>query len=138
MPRTDPGTSEDLLAELSAWVRLETPTTDASAVNRLMDVAEADLARAGAAITRIPGRDGFGDTLIARTPGDGPPVMVAGHLDTVWSLGTLDGMPYRGERQQGARPRHLRHEGRQLPGLPRRALHPDASACPPPARSPCC
>src|SRR5487761_1902726 len=94
MPRTDPGKSEDLLEELSAWVRLETPTTDASAVNRLMDVAEADLVRAGAAITRIQGRDGFGDTLIARTPGDGPPVMVAGHLDTVWSLGTLDGMPY--------------------------------------------
>src|SRR5487761_2558275 len=94
MPRTDPGKSEDLLEELSAWVRLETPSPDGSAVNRLMDVAEADLARAGAAITRIPGRNGFGATLIARTPGDGPPVMVAGHLDTVWSLGTLDGMPY--------------------------------------------
>ena len=70
MPQTDVGRSEDLLTELSAWVRLETPTTDAAAVNRLMDVAEAELARAGAALTRIPGRDGFGDNLIARTPGD--------------------------------------------------------------------
>jgi glutamate carboxypeptidase len=58
MPATETGTSEDLLAELSAWVKLETPTTDPAAVNRLMDVAEAELTRSGAAITRIPGRDG--------------------------------------------------------------------------------
>ncbi len=94
MPQTDVGRSEDLLTELSAWVRLETPTTDPAAVNRLMDLAEGELARAGAALTRIPGRDGFGDNLLARTPGEGPPVLVAGHLDTVWSHGTLDAMPY--------------------------------------------
>jgi glutamate carboxypeptidase len=94
MPVTQIGTSENLLAELSAWVKMETPTTDGAAVNRLMDVAEADLTRAGAAITRIPGRDGYGDALIARTAGNGKPVLVAGHLDTVWSHGTLDSMPY--------------------------------------------
>jgi glutamate carboxypeptidase len=99
MPQTDVGRSEDLLAELAGWVTLETPTTDAAAVNRLMDVAERELSQAGAELTRIPGRNGFGDNLIARTPqgklsGDGKPVLVAGHLDTVWSHGTLDGMPY--------------------------------------------
>ena len=91
MPQTDVGRSEDLLAELSKWVALETPTTDPTAVNRLMDLAEAELARAGASLTRIPGRDGYGDNLIARTQGEGKPVLVAGHLDTVWSHGTLDG-----------------------------------------------
>jgi glutamate carboxypeptidase len=99
MPATEVGSSEDLLAELSAWVRMETPTTDAASVNALMDVAEGELTRAGAAITRIPGRDGYGDNLIARVPGGHPsrdhkPVLVAGHLDTVWSHGTLDTMPY--------------------------------------------
>ena len=94
MPLTNVGCSEDLLAELSAWVRQETPTTDGEAVNRLMDVAEGELSRAGAAITRIPGREGHGDNLIARTPGQGKPILVAGHLDTVWSHGTLDSMPY--------------------------------------------
>jgi glutamate carboxypeptidase len=103
MPATDVGRSEDLLAELESWVRIETPTTEPAAVNRLMDRAEADLAQAGAALTRIPGRDGFGDMLIARTAGAGKPVVIAGHLDTVWSLGTLDVMPYRldGEKAYG-------------------------------------
>jgi hypothetical protein len=31
MPQTDVERSEDLLDELSAWVRLETPTTDPAA-----------------------------------------------------------------------------------------------------------
>jgi len=103
MPQTQIGASEDLLAELAGWVRTETPTTDAAAVNRLMDRAEADLGEVGASITRIPGRDGFGDNLVARTPGQGKPVMIAGHLDTVWSHGTLDTMPYRvdGDRAHG-------------------------------------
>lgn len=105
MPQADPGTSENMLAELAGWVRLETPTTDAAAVNRLMDVAQAGLAGAGATVTRIPGRDGFGDCLIARSrPGSAEkPVFVAGHLDTVWSTGTLTTMPYRvdGDRAYG-------------------------------------
>ncbi|HVZ09264.1 M20 family metallopeptidase [Rhodopila sp.] len=94
MPSTEVGSSMDLLTELAEWVKLETPTTDAASVNRLMDVAEAELTQAGAAITRIPGRDGFGDNLIARTEGSGQPILVSGHLDTVWSLGTLAQMPY--------------------------------------------
>lgn len=86
--------SQGLLAELAVWVRLETPTTDAAAVNHLMDLAEADLAGAGADLTRVPGRDGYGDNLIARTPGTGRPILVAGHLDTVWPRGTLAKMPF--------------------------------------------
>ena len=107
MPQTEVGRSEDLLGELAGWVKLETPTTEASAVNRLMDIAEAELVRAGAVLTRIPGRDGFGDNLIARVasagPGDARPIVIAGHLDTVWALGTLDVMPYRvnGETAHG-------------------------------------
>jgi len=108
MPSADVGSSEDLLAELASWVRLETPTTDAAAVNGLMDVAERDLAQAGAALTRVAGTAGFGDSLIARTPGPGrspalKPILVAGHLDTVWARGTLNKMPYHvnGEKAHG-------------------------------------
>jgi glutamate carboxypeptidase len=110
MPQTETGRSEDLLAELAEWVKIESPTTDAAAVNRVMDLAEAELARAGASITRIPGRDGYGDNLIARTsvPPGAPGaanghILVAGHLDTVWDVGTLDTMPFRvdGEKAHG-------------------------------------
>jgi len=103
MPATDVGRSEDLLAELESWVRIETPTTEPAAVNRLVDRAAAELAQAGAALTRIPGSNGFGDMLIARTQGEGKPVVIAGHLDTVWALGTLDVMPYRldGDKAHG-------------------------------------
>ncbi|MBS0562234.1 MAG: M20 family metallopeptidase [Proteobacteria bacterium] len=108
MPHTEIGSSEALLDELSEWVKLETPTTDPAAVNRLMDVAEAGLGGAGAAIERIPGRDGFGDNLIARMrqkhhAPDARPVLVAGHLDTVWAEGTLARMPFKvnGEKAHG-------------------------------------
>jgi glutamate carboxypeptidase len=95
MPATRIGSSEALLEELRGWVEIETPTTDPAAINRLMDRAEAELRAAGAVVERIPGRDGFGDQLVARTPegfarGNGRPVLVAGHLDTVWDHGTLE------------------------------------------------
>ena len=115
MPQTNTGTAEDLLAELAEWVKIESPTTHAASVNRVMDLAEADLTRAGTDITRIPGRDGYGDNLIARIsasrgamPGSAPAsgnghILVAGHLDTVWDIGTLETMPFRvdGERAHG-------------------------------------
>lgn len=104
MPQTEIGTSERLLEELRGWVELETPTTAPAAVNRLTDRAEAELRGVGAAVTRIPGRDGFGDNLIARTPGEGPAIVVAGHLDTVWGLGTLRTMPFRVEGEQAHGP----------------------------------
>ncbi len=94
MPKTPLAGSEELLGELRTWVELETPTTEPASVNRLMDIAERDLRAAGADLRRIPGRDGYGDNLLARTPGQGKPVFVAGHLDTVWSLGTLQAMPF--------------------------------------------
>ncbi|WP_426959567.1 M20 family metallopeptidase [Muricoccus radiodurans] len=103
MPVTKIGTSEALLEELRGWVLQETPTTDPAAVNALMDKAEAGLREAGAIVTRIPGRDGYGDNLIARTPpslasGNARPVVIAGHLDTVWDHKTLDtSMPWKVE-----------------------------------------
>ena len=104
MPQTAIASANVLLDELAGWVRLETPTTDAVAVNRLMDLAERDLAEAGAAITRFPGRDGFADNLVARGPGQGKPILMVGHLDTVWSHGTLAAMPFRVEGEQAHGP----------------------------------
>jgi glutamate carboxypeptidase len=97
MPQSEIGASQQLLDELAQWVRLETPTTDAARVNALMDVAMARLAEAGATITRIAGRDGYGDHVIARVnekPGV-KPILIAGHLDTVWDVGAFGSTLFR-------------------------------------------
>jgi len=110
MPATQIGTSEALLEELCGWVLQETPTTDPAAINALADRAEAALREAGAEVERIPGRDGYGDTLVARTPvnpahGNRPPILIAGHLDTVWDHGTLtSSMPWKVEGEKAFGP----------------------------------
>ncbi len=99
MAQTVTASAQTLLEGLAAWVRMETPTTHPDMVNRLMDLAEADLTAAGAVVERHQGTGGFGDTLVARTPGrdapDGRAGLIAGHLDTVWDPGTLAAMPFR-------------------------------------------
>ena len=87
MPQVDIADSVRLLSELERWVRMETPTTEPARVNALMDVAAGELSGVGIALERIPGRDGFGDNLIARVNVDvgRKPILIAGHLDTVWS-----------------------------------------------------
>jgi glutamate carboxypeptidase len=86
------------LKELRAWVECESPTWDAAAVNRMCVLVSRYLTRIGAKITRIEGRDGFGDCLRAHFPhprGDQPGILILGHLDTVHPLGTLGRLPWR-------------------------------------------
>jgi len=94
-PNALPLETEALLAGLRAWVEAESPTYDAAAVNRMMDIAARDLAVAGARIERIPGRMGYGDCVRARFPQkalgggeDGPGILLLAHLDTVHPVGT--------------------------------------------------
>ncbi len=107
MDPTDlPFDSQTMLNGLRPWVECESPTWDAAAVNRMMDLASADLAAMGAVIDRIPGTMGLGDCVRARFGGgttDGPGVLVMAHLDTVHPIGTLEKLPFRqdGERCYG-------------------------------------
>jgi glutamate carboxypeptidase len=84
-------TTEGLLAALHDWVEIESPTNDAAGVNRVADHAEGLLRGIGAAIERTPGRDGYGDILIGRVPGEveGPGLLLLGHMDTVHQRGTF-------------------------------------------------
>ena len=94
-----PFDAEAMLAGLKPWVECESPTYDASAVNRMMDLAAYDLA-ASAMVERIPGRMGFGGSLRARIPHADtgkPGILIAGHLDTVHPVGTLEVLPFRRE-----------------------------------------
>jgi glutamate carboxypeptidase len=88
-----------MLARLKPWIECESPTFDVPSVNRMMNLASIDLARLGAIIERIPGKDGFADCLLAHLPhpdrGKAPGILIMGHLDTVHPIGTLDVLPFR-------------------------------------------
>ncbi|MDD9876591.1 MAG: M20/M25/M40 family metallo-hydrolase [Magnetovibrio sp.] len=97
--------AEEIAAGIAEWARIESPSTDAAAVNRMMDIAEDAMRSMGADIERVPGADGRGDAVRAHFPwGEGPGILVLGHLDTVHLVGTLDGaLPVRrdGDRLYG-------------------------------------
>jgi glutamate carboxypeptidase len=99
-PAKLPFDSEAMLLGLRAWVECESPTWDAAAVNRMLDLAARDMAIMGAAIERIAGRQGFGGCVRARFPhprhGE-PGILIAGHLDTVHPVGTLEKLAWRRE-----------------------------------------
>src|SRR5690606_1499788 len=97
-PKNLPFNSEEMLAGLKPWIECESPTYDAAAVDRMMDLAAYDLAAAGAEIERIPGRMGFGGSVRARFPHKNfgsPGILISGHLDTVHPIGTLKVNPSR-------------------------------------------
>ena len=97
-PANLPFDSEVMLQGLRAWVECESPTWDASAVNRMLDLAARDMAIMGASIEPIAGRQGFGGCIRARFPhrkqGE-PGILIAGHLDTVHPVGTLQKLAWR-------------------------------------------
>jgi glutamate carboxypeptidase len=93
-PRID---AKEILEGIRTWVEIETPSTDAAAVNVLVDKVCRDLAALGARVERVPGRDGKGDHVRARSHwgGDGPGIVLVSHLDTVWEKGTLARKPFK-------------------------------------------
>lgn len=102
-PRMNPATIDldvdRILAGLRPWVECESPTFDAAAIGRMMDIASRDLALLGASIERIPGRMGYGDCVRARFGHGGtqPGILVLAHLDTVHPIGTLKMLPWKRE-----------------------------------------
>ncbi|ETX28569.1 M20/M25/M40 family metallo-hydrolase [Roseivivax isoporae] len=95
-----PFDTDEMLEGLRPWIETESPTFDAAAVNRMMDVVQHELAALGAITERIPGRLGLGDSVRATMPhpraGQGG-ILLLGHLDTVHPVGTLARLPFRRE-----------------------------------------
>jgi glutamate carboxypeptidase len=86
-----------MLKMLGELVRLESPTEDPAAVNRCVALLEGWIKASGGKSRRST-QKAAGDLLVGRF---GPvrsatkPLMLLGHLDTVWPLGTLRKMPFR-------------------------------------------
>ena len=90
--------------KLHDWIRhlvaIESPSDDKRAVDRCVDAVVEMATELGGRVRRHRQRT-FGDVLELRFGGSGKaerklaPVMLLGHLDTVWPLGTLRSMPFR-------------------------------------------
>jgi len=109
---TPPGfDAAEIIASIRAWIEIESPTDNAAGIAAMSDRIERDYRSIGAAVERIPGRDGFGDHLLVtdarHCPGaaaDGLGILVLSHYDTVHPVGVLDGpLPCRieGDRLYG-------------------------------------
>ena len=87
-PKIDP---QEVLEGIVEWIKIESPSHDAKAVNLMVDKVEGQFRDLGLVLERIPGRDGFGDILEARTPwGEGRGILVLAHLDTVHPIGSIE------------------------------------------------
>jgi len=86
----------EMLETIDALVRLESPSTDKAAVDRCGAALAKILRRAGADVEMLP-QSMRGDHVRARVAGSGRRVLLLGHFDTVWPIGTLARMPLRRE-----------------------------------------
>jgi len=95
-----------LIERLRTLVEVESPSGDKAAVDRAQDAFAAWASTAGGDIRRHRHRD-YGDSLEVRFAGvtaREKPILVLGHLDTVWDTGTLAVMPWKATRDRLAGP----------------------------------
>ena len=95
-----------LVERLRALVEIESPSGDKEAVDRAQTVFAAWAVEAGGTIRRHKHRD-YGDSLEVRfddRSSGGKPILLLGHLDTVWDHGTLAGMPWKATKDTIAGP----------------------------------
>ena len=87
---------DEMLAVLKQMVEMESPSGNKAALDRLGRHLAGEFARLGGKVTIHPQAEA-GDNLAAEFPGraGAKPVLLLGHFDTVWPMGTLAGMPFR-------------------------------------------
>jgi glutamate carboxypeptidase len=81
-----------MIQDLRSWVEVESPTSDKSAVDRFGKIVASHFAKIGMSIEYKNG-NGRGDHMIARFGSQEKQLLLIGHLDTVWELGTLQRFP---------------------------------------------
>jgi glutamate carboxypeptidase len=87
-----------MIEGIKRWVEAESPTGDKAAVNRMVDIVQADVAGLPVAVERVAGREGYADNLIVRNQaaGEGSGIVILSHIDTVHPVGTLaGGLPFK-------------------------------------------
>jgi glutamate carboxypeptidase len=96
------------LAELEALVNIDCGSYTPDGVNRVADFVADALGELGAEVERLShqppdGAAQLGDLVVGRFSGDGPRLLLIGHMDTVFDPGTAAARPYRssGDRATG-------------------------------------
>ncbi len=87
---------DQLLASLEQIVRLESPSTDKAAVDKLVQYLRAECEKRGATI-QSHDQSEWGDLTVASWPGTGSEtgqILVMTHIDTVWPVGTIERLPW--------------------------------------------
>lgn len=120
-----------MLDELRALVEIESPSNDRAGVNRAATWVEHN-ARGLGARCRRHAQSEFGDHLELRfgSPSQRPPILLIGHLDTVWPLGTLASMPFKIDQGRAWGPGTLDMKGGVVMALTALRLlgHPDSES----------
>lgn len=93
----------EMIRRIAELVSVESPSSNKAAVDRATSLV-ADWCESEQGRVKLHRQREFGDLLEVsfgpRRSSNTPPLLLLGHLDTVWELGTIQGMPY---RQQGNR-----------------------------------
>ncbi|HWR17409.1 MAG TPA: M20 family metallopeptidase [Terriglobales bacterium] len=87
----------EIVGTIREMVKRESPSSDKQAVDALGAWLAERFRAAGATVTMHPAVK-YGDHLQADFPGEGERVLLLGHFDTVWDVGTLKTMPWREEK----------------------------------------
>ncbi|MEP6680975.1 MAG: M20 family metallopeptidase [Chloroflexota bacterium] len=104
------------LAELEALVSIDCGSYTPAGVNRVADFCTDALAALGATVERIPA-EGLGDLVIGRLAGEGPRILIIGHMDTVFDPGTAAERPFRREGDRAFGPGVTDMKGGLLAGF---------------------
>jgi glutamate carboxypeptidase len=83
--------TDEMAGMLRDFVSIESPSDDAGAVSGFAERVGRELAAVGLTLDPVP-VSGAGPVMRARSAGERP-VMLLGHLDTVWPMGTLAARP---------------------------------------------
>jgi glutamate carboxypeptidase len=110
------------LAELESLVNIDCGSYTPEGVNRVADVVADALGRLGASVERLEhrpadGRPVLGDLVVGRLAGDGPRLLLIGHMDTVFDPGTAAARPYRASGDRATGPGVTDMKGGLLAGL---------------------
>jgi glutamate carboxypeptidase len=96
--KTLKGQTKDMLALLRRLVEAESPSTNKSVVDRLGKLVAAVARQQGARVRVYPSKTTGNHLRAEFRLGSGPSrgqILLLGHLDTVWGLGTLKEIPFR-------------------------------------------